>query len=728
MSTFKSKKKKNKSDAQFATDHSHFIAPPAAEIEELLQHYQSGNLTLSEQHARNITQNFPNHPVGWKILGMVLKAQGLVHEPLKPLQRAVELSPNDPDIHYNLGIVFNDLGQKEAAAASYRTAIRQAPTFVPAHYNLSLVLNDLGQVAETVMSCREVVRLKPDFAQAHYNLAIALFKIGRHAEAEGSCRAAIRLAPDYAPAHYNLGVALNSLGRFAEAEISYRQAIRLRQDYAQAYSNLGVTLLNLERYSEAELCCRDAIRLQPNFVEAYTNLAVALIKGFFKLGRYEEAELSCREAIRLKPDYAQAHSNLGVALFKQGRLIEAKASYREAIRLSPTDEQAHNNLGLTLNDLGQFSEAENAYQEAIRLNPDYAEAYSNLGVTLFRLGRFSEAESYYQEAIRLQPDYAPAYHNKSHLDLLLGSLEEGWQNNEWRRRLAGSDVNRSFSTPLWSGAESLSGKTILVYSELHLGDTIQMCRYLKKLLQQGAIVLFAPHKQLYALMRGLDKRIELVSLEDKNLQFDFHCPMMSLPLAFKTNLQTIPSDTPYLFAEEDRIKKWKERIGGEGFKIGICWGGSHTAVKAGRTFPLHLFSEISKIQGIRLISIHKGEGEKELESLPTGMKVEVLGDDFDAGDQAFLDTAAVMKCCDLIITSDTAITVLGGALSVPTWIGLKKVPHWFWMLDRNDSPWYPSIRLFRQNTQGDWESVFTEIRLALLELIRTKNGSPHNGR
>jgi hypothetical protein len=192
---------------------------------------------------------------------------------------------------------------------------------------------------------------------------------------------------------------------------------------------------------------------------------------------------------------------------------------------------------------------------------------------------------------------------------------------------------------------------------------------------------------------------------------------MSLPLAFKTKLETIPNDVPYLFAEDERVSKWKEKIGTHGFKIGINWQGSKSKIDLGRSFDLNLFNNISLQQNIRLLSLHKGEGEDQLRLIPENMKVEFLGNDFDAGEQAFLDTAAVMKCCDLIITSDTAIAHLAGALTVPTWIALKHIPDWRWMLDRSDSPWYPTTRLFRQKKIGDWDGVFEYIRLALLEIL-----------
>jgi hypothetical protein len=234
------------------------------------------------------------------------------------------------------------------------------------------------------------------------------------------------------------------------------------------------------------------------------------------------------------------------------------------------------------------------------------------------------------------------------------------------------------------------------------------------LVKVGARVLFAPHKKLRRLVSSVSDDMEIVDVDDRNLDFDYHVPLMSLPLAFQTTLESVPSDCPYLFADPDRIRHWRDRLGSKGFKIGICWQGSRNKIDFGRSFPLSLFEGLSKIEGVRLVSLHRGDGEAQLADLPDGMVVETLGEDFDVGAEAFLDTAAVMKCCDLVITSDTAVAHLAGALGVRSWVGLKHVPDWRWMLDREDSPWYPTVRLFRQRSRGDWPSVFDDMTKALL--------------
>jgi hypothetical protein len=291
--------------------------------------------------------------------------------------------------------------------------------------------------------------------------------------------------------------------------------------------------------------------------------------------------------------------------------------------------------------------------------------------------------------------------------------------HEWRKLKDEPVGHRQFAAPLWLGSEAVSGRRILIHWEQGLGDTVQFCRYVRLLEEAGAKVLFAPQQRLRRLMGSLSPTIELVDENDSTLAFDFHCPLLSLPLAFKTELTSVPGRTPYLGAEEGLVSRWRERIGNAGFKIGICWQGATSKIDAGRSFPVSAFEAIARLPGVRLISLHRGSGEAQLQSLPEGMKVETLGAEFDAGPDAFVDSAAVMKCCDLVITSDTAVAHLAGALAVPVWIALKQVPDWRWMLDRADSPWYPTARLFRQQVRDDWSAVFADIQTHLVELLKT---------
>jgi len=348
-------------------------APSQQEVNDLLAAYNGGNLAIVEILASELVQRFPDHPFGWKILGVIFGQSGNPEKALGPMKQTVRLSPHDSEAHSNLGNA----------------------------------LFELSRLSEAEVSCREAIRLDADNAQAHCNLGNVLKGLGRFSEAEASYRAAIRLDPDYFKAYFNLGNLLFELGHPSEAELSYREATRLNPNHAQAHSNLAATIQDTGRLTEAEASCREAIRLNPCLAEAHSNLGNVL----YGLGRLIEAEVSCREAIRLNAGLAEGHSNLGNVLYGLGRLIEAEVSCREAIQLNPSLSQVYVNLGSVLKELGRLSEAEACYREAIRINPEIAESHSNLGNVLCDLGRLSEAEGSYREAIRIKPDYVEAHSN-----------------------------------------------------------------------------------------------------------------------------------------------------------------------------------------------------------------------------------------------------------------------------------------------------------------------------
>jgi hypothetical protein len=354
----------------------------------------------------------------------------------------------------------------------------------------------------------------------------------------------------------------------------------------------------------------------------------------------------------------------------------------------------------------------------VAIKPDYAEAFINRGNALNALMRFEEALASYDRALAIKPDYADALFNRGVISLLLGEFPTGWVSYEGRWDHIGA-ANRKLKAPypVWKG-ENIAGKRFIVYDEQGLGDIIQFSRYLKQLSALGAQVTFLLRANMHGLLRSLDEKIRLTDNHPIRETFDYQCALLSLPLAFGTTVNNIPAETRYLRAESDRIEKWKERLGDAGFKIGVAWQGNKAGgIDIGRSFPLVEFLGISHLPSVRLISLQKHEGVEQLRDMPEGMAVETLGDDFDLGDEAFLDTAAVIENLDLVISSDTSVAHLAGALGRPVWVALKYVPDWRWMLNRTDSQWYPTMRLFRQGTIDDWRAVFADIENALRELM-----------
>ncbi len=511
-----------------------------------------------------------------------------------------------------------------------------------------------------------------------------------------------------------LGVAAYEIQKYDYAIMSYKKAISINPKYEHAYNNLGLVLRDQGKLDSAIEAYEKAILNKPGNALFYNNLAALLSEQ----GKNNEAIEACNKAILLKSDYAEAYNNLGAILRDQGKISEAIEACNKAIILKPDYAEAYNNLGAILRDQGKISEAIEVCNKAIILKPDYAEAYNNLGAVLRDQGKISEAIEACNKAIILKPDYAEAYYSLSFSYNLRGDLENGFKLYEWRLREKRFIARTPRKNLIWNGKKSVLGKNIFVYEEQGLGDIIQFARYLLLLKKRGAEVTFRVKKKMHALLKTLDEEIILVESDPDYNNIDFETPLMSLPYLFKTDLNTIPSMTSYLYADQEKIKFWSERLTKDIFKIGICWQGSKKKIDFGRSFALKLLKDISKLPNIELISLHKGEGENQIKDI--SFDLTTLGDDFDAAENAFEDTAAIMMNCDLIITSDTVIAHLAGALGCPTWVALKKIPDWRWMLEKNDSPWYPNMKLYRQRETENWNYVFESIKKDLELLITQK--------
>ena len=510
-----------------------------------------------------------------------------------------------------------------------------------------------------------------------------------------------------------LGISAYEIRKIDYAIKSYKKAISINPKYEHAYNNLGILLRGQGKIKSAIKAYKKAILNKPDNALFHNNLGAVLLEQ----GKNKEAKEACKKAILLKSDYAEAYNNLGVILRDEGKIFETKEACKKAILLKSDYAEAYNNLGAILRDEGKIFEAKEACKKAILLKSDYAEAYNNLGAILRDEGKIDNAIAACKKATLLKPDYAEAYYSLSFSYNLKADLKKGFRLYEWRLREKRFIARTPRKHLIWDGKKSILGKKFFVYEEQGLGDIIQFSRYLLLLKKKGAEVTFRVKQKMHALLKTLDKDIILVDSDQVHHNIDFETPLMSLPYLFKTNLKTIPSMTPYLTADQKKIKSWSESLTKDTFKVGICWQGSKTKIDFGRSFPLRLFEDISKLTNVELINLHKGEGESQIEDIHFNLTN--LGNDFDSGENAFLDTAAVMSNCHLIITSDTAVAHLAGALGCSTWVVLKKVPDWRWMLKRNDSPWYPNMKLYRQNEKNNWKSIF-EIIKKDLELLTTQ--------
>jgi len=511
------------------------------------------------------------------------------------------------------------------------------------------------------------------------------------------------------------GVALAKARDFPAAAECFRRAASADASFMPAHRNLGLALAEVGDLAGAVGAYQRALQLDPRAADTHNNLGIALSR----LGDHQRAVTSFERALALDPNNGAAHNNLGIALSSLYRHEPAVAAFRRAIALSPQQADAYNNLGLALTRLGRYSEAIDAYEHALRLKPDYAEAHSNLGITLTDLGYFDEALAHYQTAIDLAPDSPDPHMNRSVTMFLQGDWQTAWREYEWRL-LNAKNVRVTHDAPRWDGSP-LAGRTLLLEAEQGMGDTIQFVRYAAetKRLHEGRIV-FACEAPLVPLLTGVAGIDVLQSQRDKRPPFDVWSPLLSVPGLMRHDPTTFPATIPYLQADPARIERWKLRLADvRGLKVGIVWQGNKwNTTDRRRSFPLAAMTPLGKLHGAALISLQKGDGSEQVEAL-SDFDVISLCDDFDSSGGAFLDSAAVMKNLDLVITADTSLAHLAGALGVSVWLALSTVPDWRWGMEGDRSPWYPTMRIFRQTALGDWTGVFQQMAAALLKEHRT---------
>lgn len=612
-----------------------------------------------------------------------------------------------------LGLLDRQAGRSDQAVERLSQAVTLKPDFVEAHNSLGNALRDRNRLPEAVASYNAALRLSPDNVEVHNNLGVGLMDLGKKAEAVAHLQRAIQLNPNHAEACNNLGIALTGLGRLQEATTVLNRALQLRPNYIQAHNNIGVARMKLGLLQEAAASLRQAIALHPGYADAHINLGNVLIE----LGRPGEGEVSLRHALQLQPGSAEGHFNLGNALREQGKIAEAVESFRQAIRLKPHYAEAHNNLGNALTELGRPDEAVVSLQEALHLTPDHVEAHSNLGAAQMHDGKLDAAAASFQDAVRLNPQAADAHKNLGMTLLLLGKLEAGWAEYEWRMRCK-EFAPKPFKQSAWDGA-SLAGKTILLYAEQGLGDALQFLRYAPLVKKLGCTVIFECPPALLPIVRSCAGIDRLVPANAASPDFDVHASLMSLPGILRTSLDNVPADVPYLSADPSLCERWQREMSGDrSFKIGIAWQGSpkYKGDKL-RSIPLRFFAALAQVPGVHLYSLQKGPGSEQVSALAGAFPVIDLGSRLDEESGAFMDTAAVMKSLDLIVSSDTAIAHLAGALGAPVWTALPALPDWRWLLDREDSPWYPTMRLFRQTERGEWARVFERMANEVKKLM-----------
>ena len=556
--------------------------------------------------------------------------------------------------------------------------------------------------------------------------ALEHHRAGRLAAAEPLYREVLAAQPNNGDALNLLGLLAQQVGRLDVARALLEQAVAAVPGYAEAHNNLASVLMAQGDLARAETHYRRAIALAPGHAGAHANLGNLL----WRAGRFAEAAAACREAIKLAPRTAEAHNNLANALKELGDLEAARASYREAAALNPNYAAAHSNLGNLLCDLGDPAAALGSYQRAVALEPGLADYHMNLGNALRDLARLPEAVACYERALALDPTLGDAHWNLATALLVGGDFARGWGEfaRRWQtRRLA--PHRRGFAVPEWQGDDP-AGRTILVWAEQGMGDVIQFCRYLPRLKARGArtVLLIDGAWRALATLLGSLAGVDRLALELADAgPFDCHCALLDLPGRFGTELATIPAEVPYLAAGAAREEAWRARLpAGDAPRVGLVWaGGRHNTRDRLRSLSLDRVRPLLDLPGIAWTGLQVGDGRQDIERTGVPPGFTDLGPEL--GD--FTDTAAVIGALDLVISVDTAVAHLAGALARPVWLLLPTAPDWRWLLGREDSPWYPTMRLFRQPSAGAWDAVIARVRDELAALAagdrhRLRPGNP----
>ena len=592
--------------------------------------------------------------------------------------RAIAARPPDGEMIYNHALALKGAGRLNEAVVQYRAAVELRPTDVAARFNLGVALFETGESEAALDIFDRVLLSRANYAEAHFNRGAVLLKLDRPADAIKAFEAALAIDPSQAKTHSNLGVALQRLARHAQAFLAFEAAITCDPTYAPAHANLSATLREIERLSEAVAAAQAAIAADPSFAPGYYNLGSAL----FIQGDYRGAEKALSAAIALEPEIADAQNNLGNALAELGRIDEAIPAYRRAVALNPKFAKAWNNLGSALMKARDLPAALHAFETAIELNPDFAEAHADYGNCL----------------------------------LMAGDFERGWREFEWRLSVPSyASTFPVLPKSRWDGAAG-SGGRLLVYAEGGIGDVVQLLPLVAQAKARGWFTVLAARPSMISLFTGMPGVDEVVNQNNSLPAYDAFVAMESLPAVLGITLETVPSSVPYLFPKPDRLAAWKEKLdslaGLKRLRVGMVWAGNpNWRLDRFRSPGLSPILPLLDAPDIAFFSLQVGPARAKIaEYGVTDQIIDLAG---ELGDLA--ETAAAMSNLDLVISSCTGPAHMAAALGRPVWIALPYDGCWRWMLDRDDSPWYPTLRLFRQETRGDWSHPVNRIAQALTE-------------
>lgn len=670
---------------------------------------RGGGLRAVAQRYQGMLERDPRHAEALSGMALVALASRQTAASVRLAQAAVEAAPGMIPAWVVLGQALRADQRLEEAEQAYGAALRLDGMNALARLGLGELRIAGGRAEEAIAEVELALRREPGLVAAHVGRGHALGLLSRFADALGCYERALALRPRQAEAEFGAGFALARLGRSGEAEQRFRRAVALRPDFAAAWLNLGCLLRELGRDVYAEAALRRAVRLRPDVAAGWVNLA--LLER--ELGRNGEAEDHLRRGFALNPEQVETHVAWAQFRVAQGDLSGARGWIGWALARDAGNEEAHNMLGIVLHAEGRFEEAVEAFERAEAKGS--MPAISNRGNSLLDLGRFDDALRAHHAAVARDPQHAGACYNLALTQLRLGEWREGWRNYEARWRFR--EVHRRprvFDRPRWQG-EALEGERVLLDAEQGLGDTIQFCRYAALVAERGGRPVLQVQEPVARLLGSLGAvragRAEVALLGAKAPEFDLECPLLSLPAVFGTTPETVPWAGAYLGADEDEAGRKREELGGRGggdLRVGVAWAGNPRYKADGqRSVHLRALLPLLETAWVTWISLQKGEAAGQIAEIPAGVV------DGSSGDCDLAETAALVAGLDLVISTDTCIAHLAGAMGKPVWILLPHLADWRWMEDVETTPWYPSARLFRQRLAGDWAGLVKRVAAQL---------------
>lgn len=690
------------------------------------------DLATAASIASELLASLPGHAPSQHLAGLVAFKQGRLETAVEHFAAAIGHGSNVPAYYVHLGAALGSLQRFREAAACFRQALALDPHDAETYFNLAAALRALGDKRGNIDHLRTALRFRPTYVEALFNLANALRDGGNVEESIALYRRAIDVRPDYAKALVNLGNLLVRIGRGDEAVPLLERATALRGGSSGALRSLAAAYKDVGRVPDAVDAARRAVVAAPQSAETHLALAGVLEEH----GLLGDALASYRQAVRLAPEHAAALQRLGCCLLSAGRAEPAVDCFERVCELEPGNAAAQNNIGIVRLRQGRWAEAEHHLRRAVELSPDSADARTNLGTAYQEQGRFVEALDAYDTVLAASEDFADAHWNRALLRLRHGDYVQGWTGYEWRwQRTAyvasefrrppnsvsfptrfGRRPSRCADVPLWNG-EPLDGKPVLFFAEQGLGDTLQFVRFLAAAKRRGAHIVLECQRPLVPLLRNCPYIDVVVGQGDELPPIELQLPLLSVPHLLGASQADLSGDVPYLQAEPQLVERWRTAVNRlSGIRIGVAWQGNPAyAADRHRSLPLANFAPLAKLPKVQLVSLQRKIGLDQIANVRNWFEVQELGADVDAANGAFMDTAAILTHLDLVVTSDSALPHLAGALGVPTWLVLPHVCDWRWGTESDVTPWYPSMKLFRQYQAGDWAKVFRRVAAAAQE-------------